>query len=94
MLRKSPQRTCLGCQAVRPKKEMIRIVRTPEGGLEIDPTGKKSGGRGAYVCPNMECVEKLKKGKRLERVLEVTPLPSFYDELQDRVGQLEPEVRR
>jgi len=93
MPRRLPQRTCLGCQAVRPKREMIRIVRTPEGGLEIDPTGKKSG-RGAYVCPNMECLELLRKSKRLERVLEITPLPSFFDLIQERIGEINPEARR
>jgi predicted RNA-binding protein YlxR (DUF448 family) len=72
---------------------MIRIVRTPEGGLEIDPTGKKSG-RGAYVCPNVECLELLRKSKRLERVLEITPLPSFFDLLQERIGEINPEARR
>lgn len=78
---------------MRSKREMIRIVRTPEGGLEIDPTGKKSG-RGAYVCPNMECLGLLRKSKRLERVLEVTPLPSFFDLLQERIGEINPEARR
>ena len=78
---------------MRPKREMIRIVRTPEGGLEIDPTGKKSG-RGAYVCPNMECLELLRKSKRLERVLEITPLPSFFDLIQERIGEINPEARR
>jgi hypothetical protein len=72
---------------------MIRIVRTPEGALEIDPTGKKSG-RGAYVCPNVECVELLRKGKRLQRVLDVTPPPSFFDRLMERVGEISPEARR
>ncbi|MGE5579187.1 MAG: RNase P modulator RnpM [Bacillota bacterium] len=93
MPRKLPERTCLGCQAVKPKREMVRIVRTPEGVIEVDPTGKKSG-RGAYVCPNLECLELLRKGKRLERVLEVTPLPSFYDQLKDRIGELDREARR
>lgn len=93
MPRKLPQRTCLGCQAVKPKREMIRIVRTPAGALEVDPTGKKSG-RGAYVCPNVECLELLKKGKRLERVLDVTPLPSFFDQLKTRIGEIDPEARR
>ncbi len=93
MPRRLPQRTCLGCQAVKSKREMIRIVRTPEGALEVDPTGKKSG-RGAYVCPNMECVELLRKGKRLERVLDVTPPPSFFDQLKERIGEIDPEARR
>lgn len=93
MPRKLPQRTCLGCQAVRPKREMVRIVRTPQGAVEIDPTGKKSG-RGAYVCPKLECLELLKKGKRLEKILDVTPLPSFYEQLRDHIGESDPATRR
>lgn len=92
MPRKLPQRTCLGCQAHRSKREMIRIVRTPEGGVEVDPTGKKSG-RGAYVCPNVECLELLRKGKRLEKVLGVAPSPSFFDQVTARIGELNPERR-
>ncbi|HHX29355.1 MAG TPA: YlxR family protein [Firmicutes bacterium] len=84
MPRRLPQRTCLGCQTVKPKREMIRIVRTPLGGLIIDETGKKSG-RGAYVCPNLDCLELLRKGKRLERILEVPPPPSLFEELRERI---------
>ncbi|HHY76000.1 MAG TPA: YlxR family protein [Firmicutes bacterium] len=84
MPRRLPQRTCLGCQTIRPKREMIRIVRTPEGNLVVDDTGKKSG-RGAYVCPNLDCLEALRKGKRLERALEVPPPPSLFEELRERI---------
>lgn len=93
MPRKLPQRTCLGCQAQKSKREMIRIVRTPEGSVEVDPTGKKSG-RGAYVCPSPECLELLRKGKRLEKVLGVSPSPSFFDQIATRIGELNPEARR
>jgi predicted RNA-binding protein YlxR (DUF448 family) len=93
MPRKLPQRTCLGCQTVRPKREMIRIIRTPSGAVEVDPTGKKSG-RGAYVCPNLECVERLRKGKRLERVLEVLLPPSIYDEIRNQIEKQLADVRR
>lgn len=55
--RKTPMRVCAGCQEQKSKKEMIRVVRTPEGAVEIDKTGKKSG-RGVYLCPNSECLEK------------------------------------
>ena len=78
---------------MKPKREMIRIVRTPAGVIEVDPTGKKSG-RGAYVCPNVECLELLKKGKRLERILDVKALPSFFDQLKTRIGEIDPEARR
>jgi len=93
MPRKLPQRTCLGCKTVKSKREMIRIIRTPSGTVEVDPTGKKSG-RGAYVCPNLECVELLRKSKRLERVLEVAPPPSIYEELRSKILDLEADARR
>lgn len=64
-----PQRTCIACKQVRPKRELIRVVRTPEGHIELDPTSKKSG-RGAYVCARRSCWDiALKKGK-LEREFE------------------------
>lgn len=66
-------RTCVGCRAVLPKKELIRVVRDPEGALHVDATGKKSG-RGAYICPALECLRAAVKGKRLERALE-RPVP-------------------
>lgn len=86
MPRKIPQRTCLGCQTVKPKRDMIRIIRTPEGSLLVDPTGKKAG-RGAYVCPSIECLERLKKGKKLEKALGVTPTPELYEEIQRLIDE-------
>ena len=67
--RKIPMRKCMGCQEMKNKKELIRIVRTPEGEIVIDRTGKKSG-RGAYICPQMECLEKAIRHKSIERALE------------------------
>lgn len=67
--RKIPLRQCVGCQVNKPKKELIRIVRSPEGEVFIDPTGKKSG-RGAYICADEECIRKALKEKRLERALQ------------------------
>lgn len=66
-----PQRTCVACHQVKPKRELLRIVRTPEGHVEIDPTGKKSG-RGAYLCANRSCWTTALKKKRLEQELETT----------------------
>ena len=63
-VKKIPQRKCLGCMQSFPKKELIRVVRTPEGEVEIDLTGKKSG-RGAYICKNEACLKKAIKAKRL-----------------------------
>ncbi len=68
-VKKVPLRMCVGCQQMKPKKELIRVVRTPDESIEIDPTGKRSG-RGAYICPDKECLEKALKGKRLEKALQ------------------------
>jgi predicted RNA-binding protein YlxR (DUF448 family) len=63
-----PQRTCLGCRQVRAKRELIRIVRTPDGNIEIDTTGRKTG-RGTYLCPNLACWEAGLNGNRLDHAL-------------------------
>jgi Predicted nucleic-acid-binding protein implicated in transcription termination len=67
--KKIPQRMCVGCQSMKTKKELLRVVRTPDGEILLDPSGKKAG-RGAYVCPNEECLTKAVKAKRLEKALE------------------------
>ncbi|NPV42998.1 MAG: YlxR family protein [Firmicutes bacterium] len=66
--KKIPMRMCVGCKNTKAKKELIRIVRTPDDKLEIDKTGKKSG-RGAYICPTQDCLEKALKNKGLEKSL-------------------------
>lgn len=63
---KIPIRTCIGCQNKKPKRELVRIIRTPEGNYEIDTTGKKSG-RGAYLCYNIKCLDVALREKRLNR---------------------------
>lgn len=70
-VKKVPQRMCVGCGELKSKKELLRVVRTPEGVIEFDssPAGKKSG-RGAYMCPNPDCLSKAVKRKSLERALE------------------------
>lgn len=67
--KKIPERKCTGCGKSFPKKELIRVVRSPEGLVSLDFTGKKSG-RGAYICKNVQCLKKAQKAKRLERNLE------------------------
>jgi predicted RNA-binding protein YlxR (DUF448 family) len=67
--RKIPLRMCVGCREMKNKKELLRIVRTPEGSIEIDRSGKKSG-RGAYVCPQLDCLQQALKGKSLQKALE------------------------
>lgn len=81
--RKVPQRTCVGCRSVRSKRELVRIVRTPDKEVTVDATGKLAG-RGAYVCPDKDCLELAYKGKRLERALQ-QPVP---EDVRTRLGQL------
>jgi len=66
-----PQRTCVGCREIRPKREMVRIVRTPDSGVEIDETGKMSG-RGAYLCRRQECWDMALKKNRLQHALKTS----------------------
>lgn len=67
--RKVPMRMCVGCREMKPKAELIRVVRTPEGTILVDRRGKVSG-RGAYVCPGGDCFSKARKSRALERQLE------------------------
>ena len=78
---KLPERTCMGCNVKKPKKEFIRIVKNKEGEINIDRTGKMPG-RGAYICDNIECLEKLIKSKRLEKVFGIKISDEIYDKLR------------
>ena len=71
MQKKIPQRQCMGCRERREKRAMIRVVRTPEGSVNLDFGGKMNG-RGAYICPDPECLKKALRSKALDRSLEVT----------------------
>ncbi len=77
-VKKIPMRQCLGCNEHLPKRELIRIVRTPEGEVVADATGKKNG-RGAYLCPKSACLRKAQKSKRLDRALECSIPEAVYD---------------
>ena len=79
--RKIPQRQCVGCHEMKEKKSLLRIVRTPEGEVLLDATGKKSG-RGAYVCPDPACLKKARKSKALERTFDTSVPPEVYDALE------------
>lgn len=81
-------RTCVGCRTSRPKKELIRIVRDPQGELHVDATGKLSG-RGAYICPAAGCFDAAVKGKRLEKALERPIGAELLETLRERVRALE-----
>ena len=83
--RKTPMRVCAGCQEQKSKKKMLRVVRTPEGAVEIDKTGKKSG-RGAYVCRNPECLRKARKSRALERAFETAIPAEVYDALEAQMS--------
>ncbi|NLY74757.1 MAG: YlxR family protein [Firmicutes bacterium] len=83
-IKKIPQRTCLGCRSVKSKKELIRIVRTPEGEVVVDSTGKKSG-RGAYTCPTRECLEKAFKGALLDKALEISITDQIKADLRTKL---------
>ena len=80
MQKKIPQRQCMGCRERKAKKEMIRVVRTTEGTVSLDFSGKLNG-RGAYVCPDMECLRKARKSRSLERCLEMEIPQEVYDRL-------------
>jgi predicted RNA-binding protein YlxR (DUF448 family) len=81
MQKKIPMRQCMGCRERKAKKEMIRVVRTVEGAVMLDFSGKL-GGRGAYVCPNPECLKKAIRSKALDRSLEVTIPQEVYSRLE------------
>ena len=82
--KKIPERKCVGCQQSFPKKELIRVVRSPEGEISIDFTGKKSG-RGAYICKNEACFKKAKKTGILKRSLECEISEEIYAELEKEI---------
>lgn len=79
--KKVPMRKCIGCNESKTKKELVRFVRSPEGDISLDLTGKKSG-RGAYICPDVECLKKARKAKRLERIFETAVPDSVYEEAE------------
>ena len=79
--RKIPERQCLGCNEHRPKKELLRVVRTPEGEILLDFTGKKSG-RGAYICRDVKCLKKARKSMRIDRSLGVNIPAEVYDRME------------
>ena len=79
--KKVPMRMCVGCRVMRPKKEMLRVVRSAEGKVSIDPTGKAAG-RGAYICKDIACLERAIKTRGLERAFEQKVEPELYETLK------------
>ena len=84
---KIPMRQCTGCREMKSKKEMIRILRTESEGFVVDATGRKNG-RGAYLCPSMECFKKAVKNKGLERSLKMAIPSAVYDSLEKELDEL------
>lgn len=84
-VKKIPMRMCTGCMEMKPKKELIRVVKNKEGEISLDLVGKKPG-RGAYVCRSAECLEKAFKTKRLSRNLETAISVEIYEDLQKAVA--------
>lgn len=80
-MKKQPQRTCMGCNQKKDKKDLIRIVKNKDSEISVDRTGKKEG-RGAYICDDVNCLEKVIKSKRLERVLEIPISKEIYESLR------------
>lgn len=80
-MKKIPERTCIGCNSKKSKKELIRIVKDKEGNIQIDRTGKLPG-RGAYICDDVSCLEKARKSKRLEKSFEMKIEDKIYEELR------------
>ena len=83
-MKKIPQRTCLGCNVQKNKNEFIRIVMGKDGAISVDKTGRANG-RGAYICNNIDCLEKTIKTKRLERTFDMQISSEIYDELRAEI---------
>lgn len=86
--KKIPMRMCTGCGEMKPKRELIRVVKAPDGSISLDATGKRSG-RGAYVCPQTECLKKARKARRLEKTFACRISDEVYDALEAAMAQTE-----
>ena len=87
MQKKIPQRQCMGCRERKEKRAMIRVVRCTDGEIRLDFSGKLNG-RGAYVCPDAECLKKARKSRALERAFELAIPDEVYDALQAQMEQV------
>ena len=89
MPKKIPLRQCLGCREMKPKAELVRVVRSPEGAVSLDLRGKAPG-RGAYVCRSADCLKKALRSKAVSRSLGVEIPPEIYDALAEQMEQAQP----
>ena len=85
-MKSQPQRTCMGCNSKKDKKDLIRIVKNKEEQISLDKTGKKEG-RGAYICDDIKCLEKVIKSKRLEKVFDMKISEEIYENLRERISK-------
>ena len=90
MAKKIPSRQCVGCRESRIKRDLIRVIRTPEGRVALDETGRMNG-RGAYLCRRVECLRKARRSKGLERSLKVTIPDEIYDRLEEELKDIDTE---
>ena len=87
-VKKIPLRQCIGCGEMKSKKEMIRVIKTAEGEILLDATGRKNG-RGAYLCPSMECFKKAVKGRGLERSFKMAIPREVYETLEKEMEEID-----
>lgn len=87
-IKKIPMRQCMGCNERKPKNELVRIVRSPDGEIALDFTGKKNG-RGAYLCRSAECLRRAAKSHRIDRVLECTVPEAVYQAMEREIASYE-----
>lgn len=92
MPKKIPLRQCLGCREHKPKQELIRVVRSPEGSVSLDFKGKLPG-RGAYVCPQPACLAKARKSRALERAFDTALPPEVYEALERQMEEVSPDAQ-
>ncbi len=92
MPKKIPMRQCVGCREMKEKKSLIRVVKSPEGQVSLDFKGKLPG-RGAYVCPNPECLKRARKSRGLERAFSAPLPPEVWEGLEEQMKEVEPDAQ-
>ena len=88
-VKKAPLRLCVGCREMKPKKQLLRIVRTPDELIAVDLTGKRAG-RGVYICQDQNCLKIVKKGKKLEKALKAPIPPGVYAAIEEEMTKQNP----
>ena len=86
--KKVPMRQCVGCRELRNKKDLIRILKTPDNNVIFDDTGRMNG-RGAYICPSVECLKKARRTKAIERSLDISIPDEVYDAIERQMSELD-----